>query len=350
MNGKTTHTVGSVARAVGGVVEGDPGVEITAVAGLKEAGHGELSFLANPRYAQAVSVTGAAAVIVGKSYDGAHKCALIRVDSPDKAFTQAVMLLAPIPVIPSPGIHPTAVIAPDARVGQGVSAGPYCVVEPGAVIGDRCILGASCYIGHCSVLGEETRIYPHVTIREHVSIGKRCIIHSGAVIGSDGFGYYKQGEAWIKIPQVGTVELGDDVEIGANTTIDRARFGRTVIGNGVKLDNLVQIAHNVRVGDHTAMAAQVGISGSTVIGMRVQMGGQSGAAGHLSIGDDAVVLGQSGVTKDVAAGSKVIGFPAAQHEKAARLMAHVSRLPELKERIGGLETRLSAIEKKLLGE
>jgi UDP-3-O-[3-hydroxymyristoyl] glucosamine N-acyltransferase len=341
------HTVGSIAAAIGGTVEGDPGTPILGVAGLREAETGELSFLANPKYSHAVAVTRASAVIVGPGFQDTRNCALIRVENPDKGFTQAVMLLAPAPVVPAAGIHPTAVVAPDAKIGAGASVGPCCVIEPGVVIGARCAIGAGCYIGHGCRIGDDCRFHAHVSLREHVKVGNRCIIHNGAVVGSDGFGYYKQGDAWVKIPQVGVVEIGDDVEIGANTTIDRARFGRTVIGNGVKLDNLVQIAHNARVGENTAMAAQTGISGSTVIGKRVQMGGQSGAAGHITIGDDAVVLGKSGVTKDIPAGAKVIGFPAAQHEKAARLHAHVARLPELKARVAELESRILELEKRL---
>lgn len=347
MSGVASHTVGSIAKAIGGKVDGDAAVSISGVAGLKEAEPGELSFLANPKYTPMVGRTRASAVIVGAAFDGPHTCALIRVDSPDKGFTQAVMLLAPPQVLPVPGIHPTAVVAPDARLGEGISIGPHCVVEPAASVGARTVLGAGCYVGHGARVGADCRLHPNVSLRENVKVGDRCIFHSGAVIGSDGFGYYRQGEAWVKIPQVGTVEIGDDVEIGANTTIDRARFGRTVIGKGVKLDNLVQIAHNVRVGDHTAMAAQVGISGSTIIGKRVQVGGQAGAAGHISIGDDAVLLAQSGATKDVPAGAKVMGFPAAPQDKAARLHAHVARLPELKARVSAMESRLAQIEKSL---
>jgi UDP-3-O-[3-hydroxymyristoyl] glucosamine N-acyltransferase len=328
-------------------VEGDADGAITGVAGLKEAGAGELSFLANPKYAPAVAACRATAVIVGPSFQGSCRCALIRVEDPDKAFTQAVMLLSPKQVRFVPGVHPTAVIADDAKIGADVCVGPHCVVESGATVGARTILGAGCYIGHGCRIGDDCRFHPHVSLREYVRVGNRCIVHNGAVIGSDGFGYFMQGDAWVKIPQVGVVEIGDDVEIGANTTIDRARFGRTVIGNGVKLDNLVQIAHNVRVGEHTAMAAQTGISGSTIVGRRVQMGGQVGVAGHLSVGDGAVVLAQSGVTKDVPAGARLMGFPAAPQDKAAKLHAHVARLPELKARVAWMESRLSEIEKRL---
>jgi UDP-3-O-[3-hydroxymyristoyl] glucosamine N-acyltransferase len=333
-----------LAAAVGGTVDGDGGVVVGAVSGLQEAMAGDVSFLANPKYAPLVQHTHASAVIVARDFAGERPCALIRVDNPDKAFTQAALMLSPKPVQPQPGIHPTAVIAADAAIGKDVGVGPYCVVEPGARIGDRSILGSSCYIGHGCSVGEDCRFHPHVTLREHVTVGNRVIIHNGAVIGSDGFGYYRQGEAWVKIPQVGVVVIGDDVEIGANTTVDRARFGRTVIGRGTKIDNLVQIAHNVQVGEHVAMAAQVGISGSARVGRGVQLAGQVGVAGHLAIGDGAVVLAQSGVSKDVPAGAVMFDSPAMPQGKAARLHAHVARLPELKERVAELERRIRALE------
>jgi len=333
-----------LAAAVGGTVDGADDIAVAGVASLTEAMPGDLSFLANPKYAPQVQKTRASAVIVGKAFSGERPCALIRVENPDKAFTQAALMLSPKPVEPKPGIHPTAVIASDAAVGDGVSIGPYCVIEPGARVGARTILGASCYIGHGSTVGDDCRFHPHVTLREYVTVGNRVIIHNGAVLGSDGFGYYRQGEAWIKIPQLGVVIVGDDVEIGANTTVDRARFGRTVIGKGTKIDNLVQIAHNVQVGEHVVMAAQVGISGSARIGRGVQLAGQVGVAGHLAIGDNAVVLAQSGVTKEVPSGEVMYGMPAMPQVKAAKLHAHVGRLPELKERVGELERRIAALE------
>ncbi|MBA4389245.1 MAG: UDP-3-O-(3-hydroxymyristoyl)glucosamine N-acyltransferase, partial [Verrucomicrobia bacterium] len=259
-------TVSEIAARVGGSVEGDGSALIRGVAGLQEAAQGDLTFLTNPKYASAVESTGASAVIVNEGWTGKSRCAVIRVKNADMAFTIAAVLLAPKPVEFKPGIHPTAVIAGNVQLGRDVSIGPHCVIEEGARIGDRTVLVAGCYVGHGSVIGSDCRLYPLASLREHVRIGDRAIIHNGAVIGSDGFGYYKEGVAWKKIPQVGVVEVGDDVEIGANVTVDRARFGRTVIGNGVKIDNLVQVAHNVRIGDNTAMAAQVGISGSTIVG------------------------------------------------------------------------------------
>jgi UDP-3-O-[3-hydroxymyristoyl] glucosamine N-acyltransferase len=245
-----------------------------------------------------------------------------------------------------PGLHPTAVIGEGVRMGRDVSIGPYCVIEPGAAVGDRTALGASCYVGHEAVIGDDCRLYPHVTVREYCRIGCRAIVHNGAVIGSDGFGYAKEGARWKKIPQVGIVVLGDDVEIGANTTIDRARFGETRIGNGVKIDNLVQVAHNVIIGDDTAIAAQVGIAGSTRVGARVQLGGQAGVAGHISVGDDSVAGGQAGVTKDVPPATFVSGYPAMPHNEARKMHASLMRLPELKKKVADMETRLKALEGK----
>jgi len=339
-------TVDEIARALEGVVEGDGAVEVTGLAGLKDAGAGELSFLANPRYASAMAVTGASAVIVSESWEGTCRCAVIKVKDPDKAFAVACGFLAPLPVEAVPGVHPTAVVAGDVELGGDVTVGPYCVLEQGVGVGSRTVLFAGCYVGHGTALGEDCRLYSGVSVRERVRIGDRVVIHNGAVIGSDGFGYYRDEGKWKKIPQMGTVVIGDDVEIGANTVIDRARFGKTVIGNGVKIDNLVQIAHNVSIGDDTAIAGQAGISGSVEVGRNVQIGGQAGFGGHLSVGDDAIVGGQAGVTKDVGPGTFVSGYPAMLHNKAMKTHAHVMRLPELKKKVAALEKRLSGIEER----
>lgn len=342
----TERTLAAIAEHVGGVVDGDPSVAIRHVAGLREALEGDLSFLANPKYARLIDHTKASAVIVSGDFAGKAPCSLIRADNPDAAFAKAAMLyVTPAPVF-SPGVHPSAVVADNVVLGRDVSIGPLCVVESGAQIGDRTVLVAQCYVGHGACVGEDNLIYPNVTVREQVKTGARVIIHSSAVIGSDGFGYSvdKQGVR-TKIPQLGIVEIGDDVEIGAATTIDRARFGRTVIGNGVKIDNLVQIAHNVVIGDHAVIVSQVGISGSTVIGKRAILAGQVGVAGHLVIGDGVVAEARAGITKDIPAGQMVYGFPAAPREQAARLHAHVQRLPKLKQKVAELEARLAKLEK-----
>lgn len=347
---KIQLTVAEIARRLGGRVEGDQGALICNLAGIREAKEGDLSFVANPRYVSAAAVTKATAVIVGEDWGRPCPAILIRVKNPDKAFAQAAQWLAPPPVEFQPGIHPSAVIAAGARIGRDVFIGPYCVIEPGAAIGDRCAIHAGCYIGHNTQIGEEGKIYPNVTIREHTRIGKRVIIHSGTVIGSDGFGFVSEDGIRKKIPQVGTVSIGDDVEIGANVAIDRARFGQTRIGNGVKMDNLIQIAHNVTIGDHCVIVAQAGISGSTTIGDRTILAGQVGIVGHLAIGSDVIVGAQAGVSKDIPPKSYVVGSPAVHHQKFIMAQANISRLPKLKEKITLMEERLAILEKKLAGQ
>jgi UDP-3-O-[3-hydroxymyristoyl] glucosamine N-acyltransferase len=345
----TVITVAELARKLGVAFEGDGSSRIKGIADIRVAALGDITFVANPRYASDAAQTKASAVIVAK--DWTRPCpapALIRADDPDKVFTQVAGLFAPPPVIPALGIHPTAVIAKDVRLGADVSVGPHCVLEPGVKVGDRTILYAGCYLGHGVTIGSDTKLYPHVTVREYCEIGSRNIIHNGTVIGSDGFGYNvdKQGVR-TKIPQIGIVVIGDDVEIGANTTVDRARFGKTRIGNGVKIDNLVQVAHNVVIGDHSVIVAQVGIAGSSEIGAHVTLAAQSGVGGHIVLGDRVIVGARGGVIKDVQAGSFVSGFPARLHEKEMRIHAQVERLPQLKERVAELEKRLQALEQKL---
>jgi len=343
-------TVAEIAVQVDGVVEGGASLEIRGLTGINEAQPGDITFLSNPRYAGAASVTRASAIVVNEDWKGSCPCTVVRVKNADKAFARIAVLLGPKPPKYKPGIHPSAIVADGVELGKDVTIGPYCVLEPGVKIGDRTLLCAGCYLGHGARVGKDCRFYPHVTTREGTVIGDRVIIHNGAVIGSDGFGYVNEGGKWTKIPQVGIVVVGDDVEIGANVTVDRARFGKTVIGNGVKIDNLVQIAHNVKVGDNTAMAAQVGVSGSTVIGKNVQLGGQAGVAGHLNIGDNAVVAGQAGVTKDVQAATFVSGYPAMPHDKAKKMHAHVMLLPDLKEKVAQIEKRVAGLEKRTSAE
>ena len=337
-------TAEEIARRLGGCAEGNAAVEIRAVAALDEARPGDLSFLSNPRYGHAVATTAASAVLVNEGWTGATRAVLIRVKNADAAFAQVAAWLARPAVTFPPGIHATAVLAQGVALGKDVSIGAHCVIEAGARIGDRTVLGAGCYIGHEVVIGGDCLFHPGVAVREYCRIGDRAILHCGAVIGSDGFGYVKQKGHWVKVPQVGIVVVGDDVEIGANSTIDRARFGETRLGNGVKIDNLVQIAHNVTIGNDSAIAALVGIAGSAHIGARVMFGGQAGMVGHVKVGDDAVVAAQGGVTKDIKPGTFVSGFPAVPHSEDLKTHAHIMRLPELKARVAELEKRLKATE------
>jgi UDP-3-O-[3-hydroxymyristoyl] glucosamine N-acyltransferase len=333
-----------IAEKIGGTLEGNGTLEITAVAGLKEASAGDISFLANPKYAAQVASTSASAVIVPLEWNREVQCSIIRVENSDQAFAQvAEFFYEPVPASTA-GIHPTAVVAESASLGEGVSIGAHAVIEEGVVIGANTVIQANCVIGYKSTIGEDCLFYPLVSTREFTEIGDRVIVHNGTVIGSDGFGYAVQEDgSRTKIPQIGKVVIEDDVEIGANVAIDRARFGKTRIGKGTKIDNLVQIAHNVVVGEHSVMCGQAGISGSTIIGSRVILAGQSGLAGHLEVGDGAIVGAQSGVMKDVPPKEFVMGAPAMNHLQAKKMIANMITLPKLKEKVKQLEARLKGM-------
>ena len=335
---------GDIAEKLNGVLEGDRAIEIEGVAGLEDAEPGEASFLTHSRYRSLMERTRAALVLVDRQWEGSCPAALLRVDHPDTAFARLAEWLAPPRPAIAAGVHPSAVLADDVELGPGTAVGPHCVLESGVRVGPDTVLEAGCCLGAGVTVGSACHFHAHVAIREGARIGNRVVLHNGAVIGSDGFGYARKGPAWEKIPQRGIVVIGDDVEIGANTTVDRARFGKTVIGNGVKIDNLVQVAHNCRIGDHSAIAALVGISGSATLGAGVQVGGQAGFAGHLTVGDQAMIAGRAGVTKDIAPGAFVSDFPAIPHREARRRHAHVMRLPELKKKVDRLEQRLRELE------
>lgn len=341
-------TVNEIAQRLGATVEGDGSRAVDAVAGVRDAGPREIAFVSQDRYAADAETSHAAALIVGLAWSRRVSAALLRVERPEASFAQVAQWFAQPAPAPEPGIHPLASVSPGASLGEGVSVGPFAVVEPGARVGDRVVIGAQCYVGHGVRLGADTRLYPQVSVREFCELGERVIVHNGTVIGSDGFGYEvdKQGVR-TKIPQIGIVVIGDDVEIGANVTIDRARFGKTRIGHGVKIDNLVMIAHNVIIGDHSVIVAQVGIAGSTSVGAKAILAGQAGVGGHLTIGAGAVIGAQAGVTKDVPPGSYVIGFPAMPQKAAARQHAMVARLPELREKVSDLQKRIEDLEQRL---
>jgi UDP-3-O-[3-hydroxymyristoyl] glucosamine N-acyltransferase len=323
----------------GGELHGDPERKISGAASLVEAAADEIAFYSDPRYGSLLRKTRAAAVFVSLNFSDTISAAQIRVANPSKAFEQVVLKFAPNPISFAAGIHSSAIVDPSVKLGNRVSIQPHAVIEAAVRIGDDTVVGAGCYIGHESVIGASCVIYPNATIRERTRIGARVIIHSGAVIGADGFGFEFVEKRHEKIPQLGIVQIDDDVEIGANTTIDRARFGRTWIQEGVKIDNLVQVAHNVVIGRHSIIAAQTGISGSTRVGEYVTMAGQVGIVGHVTIGDGTVLAAQSGVSKDVP-GGVWFGYPAAPLPEAKRQVAWVRRL-------GKLFDRVKAIEKKL---
>ncbi len=320
----------------GGELQGDASLTITGAASLVEATPDEITFYGNPRYLAAFRKTRAAAAFVPTGFGEQIVAAQIRVANPTKAFEQIALQLAPEPIVFPAEIHPSALIAEGVSLGENISVGAHVVIEPGAQIGDGVRIGANSYIGHETSIGAGSIIYPNVTIRERIKIGERVILHSGIVIGSDGFGFENTGGAQKKVPQIGTVQIDDDVEIGANTTIDRARFGRTWIQAGAKIDNLVQIAHNVVVGKHSIICAQNGIAGSVLIGQRVVLGGQVGIVGHVEIADDTIVGAQSGVTKSLHGGTWW-GTPSVPLGEAKRQNAWVRRLGKLFERVKALE-------------
>lgn len=332
-------TLAEIAQACGGKLIGDATQKITGAASLAEATEGEVSFFGDPRYINQLRKTRASAVFVPLEFDEQIAPAQIRVPNPPKAFQQVVLQFAPEPVTFAPGVHPTATVDPHAKLGARVSIQPYAVIERATTIGDDCVIGAGAYIGHETTIGHNCTIYPRVTVRERTRIGDRVVIHSGAVIGADGFGFEPSEGRYEKVPQIGIVQIDDDVEIGANTTIDRARFGRTWIQAGAKIDNLVQVAHNVVIGKNTIIAAQTGIAGSVRIGNNVLIGGQAGIIGHIEIGDNTAIGAQSGVSKNISGGAWWM-TPATPLSEVKEQMAWVRRLGKLFERVREIEKKL----------
>jgi UDP-3-O-[3-hydroxymyristoyl] glucosamine N-acyltransferase len=332
-------TLKEVAAIAEGELIGNPTQEIKGVASLADAIEGEVTFFRDPRYATLLRKTRASAVFVPRDFSESISPAKIRVEDPAKAFERVALKFASKPIEFAPGVHATAIIDPTVKLGARISIQPYAVIEAASVIGDDTVIGAGTYVGHETIIGAQTMIYANVTIRERTRIGSRVIIHGGAVIGADGFGFEVVDGRYAKIPQTGIVQIDNDVEIGANTTIDRARFGRTWIQEGVKIDNLVQVAHNVVIGKHSVIAAQTGISGSTRVGEQVQMAGQVGIVGHVAIGDRTVIAAQSGVSKDIAGGTW-FGYPATPIAEAKRHVAWIHRLGKLLARVKALEEKV----------
>ena len=321
-------------------------IDITRAAALGDAVPGEVTFLSNPRYASLVAGTRASAIIADDSLTDAP-CAVLRTKEVYLTFARAVGLLTP-PVKPRPGVSSLASIDPTATIGPDVFIGAYAVIGAGVRIGARSMVHPHVTIGAHASIGEDSELHSHVSVREHVVIGSRVLLQNGAVIGSDGYGFARRPDgSHEKIPQVGRVVIEDDVEVGANSTIDRPAVGETRIGAGTKIDNLVQVAHGVRVGRHVLLAAQVGIAGSTTLEDGVIMAGQSGATGHVRLGAGAIVSAKSAVTKDVEAGRQVAGVPAGDIAEWRESSVLVRRLPELRRSLADLEARLAAIEASL---
>jgi UDP-3-O-[3-hydroxymyristoyl] glucosamine N-acyltransferase len=314
---------------------------IRGIAALSEAAPGDLSFLGNAKYKAQVASSRASLILVPSDFVGepSEGQQLLRVENPSVALaTICGRIEQSLWPQPAPGVHPSAIVAPDAVVPASATIGPLCVIESGVVIGERAHLQAQVFIGHAAQIGADCWLMPGVTVTAECTLGARVRLHAGVVVGSDGFGYEFAHGRHEKVPQVGNVVIGDDVEIGANSTLDRARFSRTTIGNGTKIDNLVQIAHNVVIGRHCLICAQVGIAGSTTLGDYVVLGGQAGLAGHLKLGQGARVGGGAGVTGDVAAGAYVNGHPAIPYMLERRIAILQQRLPDLFRRVDALET------------
>ena len=334
-----------LAEIVGGEAAGDDSVMITGVGGIREAGAGDVTFLADPRYERFLKTTKASAVIVPPGTQYADR-PVIFCENPYLSFIRAVKYFIPEGNGRPTGIHPTAVIAGGASLAKGAAVGPHAVIEDGVVVGEGTAILAGVFIGRRSRIGTGCLIYPNVSIREDTVIGDRVIIHCGAVIGSDGFGYARDGEVYRKIPQIGNVVIEDDVEVGANSTVDRAATGSTTVKKGTKIDNLAMIAHNVTIGENCIVIAQVGISGSTEIGRNVNLAGQAGIAGHIKVGDGAVVAAQAGVTKSVKPGTCVSGYPARDHNVARKIYASLQKLPGLLKKVADLSERVKKLEEK----
>ena len=339
-------TANDVARLLGGQIVGDGAAILSGIAGLVEARTGDLSFLANPKYAVHLPTTQATAVLVASVQPDCRPVQIV-VDNPDHAFAKILEAFGPRPSHPPVGVHPTAVIGERVTLGAQVRIGPHVVVSDGCTIGADVIIHANVVLGGDCAVGDGSILYANVSVRERCKIGQRVIVQPGAVIGSDGFGFILINGKHQKSPQVGTVVIEDDVEIGANCCIDRARFGITRVGPGTKLDNLVQIAHNVDIGAHCLIVAQVGIAGSTRLGNYVTLAGQVGIAGHLTLGDQSIVTAQSGVSKSLTPKSVVRGSPARENRAALAQEIAMRHLPETVKTVRALEARLAELERKL---
>ncbi len=333
-----------LAGIVNGSVVGDGETSIRGVAGIREAAPGDITFLANRKYASLLGTTRASAVIVGEKIEVASPIPELRVPNADIAFSRIVDHFNGDHHRITRGVHPTALVGRGVKLGPDVSIGAYCVLEEGADIGESTILYPHVFVGHGAKIGASSVVYPMVVIRERCEIGARVILHSGCIVGTDGFGYATVEGRHQKLPQTGIVVLEDDVELGANTTIARARFDKTVVRRGSKLDNLVHVAHNVEIGENAFLMGQVGIAGSAELGKNVTVAGQSGITGHVRIGDAVKIAGQSGVAKNLPPGSVVSGYMATDHKTQLRQMAALRKLPALIEEVKKLRSRVEELE------
>ncbi len=335
-----------IAARLGCRLEGDGAIDIRRITGIEEAGPGDLTFFANAKYSAELRATRASAVILGEQAEAAP-CAMVRTPHPYLTFAKAVTLFAD-DWRPAPGVHQLALVEPGATVAPDASIGPFAVVGEGARIGARTILYPHVVVGRGAEIGDDCLLHVRVSVRERVRIGHRVVLQDGAVVGSDGFGFARTPDGTHhKIPQVGGVVVDDDVEIGANTTIDRPAVGETRIGAGTKIDNLVQVAHGVTIGRHVLLAAQVGIAGSSTLEDHVTLAGQVGVAGHLTLGKGVIATAQTGIPNSVDAGSFVSGYPAIANRDWLKSSAVFRKLPELKKTIADLQRRIAELEERL---
>ncbi|MGC8594226.1 MAG: UDP-3-O-(3-hydroxymyristoyl)glucosamine N-acyltransferase [Candidatus Kryptoniota bacterium] len=339
--------ISNLARLTGAEVEGNGDLEIYGIAKIEEAKEGDVTFLANPKYEKFVQTTRASAIFVSENFKSPRKdIVFLRTKDPYVAFVKALKVLIPQEELLPRGINSSAYISPKAILGRDVSIGAFVVISDGSKIGDRTVISHGAVIGRNVTVGDDSVIYPNVSIYNGCRVGNRVIIHSGTVIGSDGFGFaQKEDGTYEKIPQVGVVVIEDDVEIGSNCTIDRATMGETRIGRGVKIDNLVQVAHNVEIGEHTVVAAQTGISGSTRIGKYCVIAGQVGFVGHIEIADHTTVAAQSGISKSILEGGRTyFGYPAKEIHEARRIEGAIRMLPKLLEEFREMQKKLEELK------
>jgi UDP-3-O-[3-hydroxymyristoyl] glucosamine N-acyltransferase len=327
-----------IASALGATLENaDPDAEITGVAGIEEAGPGQITFVANPKYAAAAKTTAAAAVIVAEDFP-AISAGMLRSKNPYLAFAKAISLFYQSPLYEA-GVHPTAVIAPTARIGKKAHVAAYVVIDEDVEIGDDAVLLPHVVIYRGARIGNHFFAHAHAVVRENCILGDNVILQNGAIVGCDGFGFARDGDHWEKITQSGPAVLDSDIEVQANSCVDRASIGETHIGRGVKIDNLVQVGHGSAVAEHTLLCSQVGLAGSTVVGKNVILAGQVGVAGHCNIGDGVVVTAQSGTHGDIPAGTMVSGSPAFDHKEWLRAVGIFNRLPELAKAVRAILAR-----------
>lgn len=343
------QTLGGIAAALGAELRGAPGLAIEGVAPLNVAGPGHLSFFANAKYVRQLEATSAGAVLLS-AQDAAKAPAglgLLVSVNPYRDFSLAVARWFDPRPRPAAGVHPSAVVDPGARVDASAHVGALAYVGPGARVGPRSAVHAQAHVGPDCVIGADCILYPQTVLYDGCRLGDRVIVHAGAVLGADGFGFAPDPpRGYVKVPQIGWVQVEDDVEIQANACVDRGSLGATVIRRGAKLDNLVQVAHNVEIGENTVIAAQSAVSGSTKVGRWVTLAGQSAIAGHLTVGDQSVITGQAGLGKDIPAKSIVSGSPAQPMMEHHRGLAELIRLPDLRRRVKALEAGLAGLEKK----